>query len=435
MQLTELVDYAKSLDCVHCGLCLHTCPTYLLTGNESSSPRGRIHLMRSVAEGAAEADADFAEEMDFCLLCRHCESVCPSGVRFGRMMETTRAGLAESRQRPHVEQLARDFGFGTVLPSRAWLSMLAGLARFGQRLGLDRAAAAFLGERGAPIASMPPVPPADERRPLPRYTPAEGEVTGEVAVLEGCVMPELFGRVNRATVACLSAAGREVHCSRGATCCGSLHAHNGERALARRLTRETVEAHEALEAEVGTALPMVVNSAGCAAHLVEAHEVFAEDDPFVPRARAFAAKVIDFSRAFDGEARDRLAARLGRGPARRVAWDDPCHLCHGQGVRDEPRALIDLLPDVERVELEDSEACCGSAGVYSLARPADAAGVFAPKRDAFARSGADALVTGNPGCHLQWHAGLRAAGDDAPVLHLAELVAERLTPTPAGDAR
>ncbi|MCA8982008.1 MAG: 4Fe-4S dicluster domain-containing protein [Planctomycetes bacterium] len=433
MDAATLVDYAKSLDCVHCGLCLQSCPTYRLTGRESSSPRGRVHLMRSVAEGEAPADADFAEEMEFCLLCRGCESVCPSGVQFGRMMETTRGALSEAVERPLVEQLSRSFGFATVLPSRAWLSFLAGLGRFAQQLGLPQLAGQLLGERGAALASMPTIPPANERALLPEHSPAEGPVTGEVAVLEGCVMPELFGRVNRATVRCLTAAGREVHCSRGATCCGSLHAHNGELDLARRLTRETVEAHEALEARVGTELPLVVNSAGCAAHLVAADHLFEHDADFAPRARAFARKVVDFSASLDGPALERLAARLSGGPARRVAWDDPCHLCHGQGVRDEPRRLIDLLPSVERVPLEDSEACCGSAGIYSVLRPDTAAQVFAPKREAFERSGADCLVTANPGCQLQWDAGLRRAGVTAPVLHIAELVAERLPDAPRSD--
>lgn len=430
MDAQTIVDYAKSLDCVHCGLCLQSCPTYRITGRESSSPRGRIHLMRSVAEGELQADAEFAEEMEFCLLCRGCESVCPSGVQFGSMMETTRGALASSVERPLTEQLMRHFGFATVLPSRTWLSMLAGLARFAQQLGLPQLVGQFMGERGAALASMPEVPPTADRELLPLHSPAEGEVTGEVAVLEGCVMPELFGRVNRATVRCLTAAGRSVHCSRAATCCGSLHAHNGELDLARRLTRETVEAHEALEARVGSELPLVVNSAGCAAHLVEAHALFEADDVFTSRARAFAAKVVDFSASFDATALERLTARLSGGPARRVTWDDPCHLCHGQGVRDEPRRLIDSLPNVSRVPLEDSEACCGSAGIYSLLRPAAAAAVFASKRDAFERSGADCLITANPGCQLQWTSGLRDAGLESPVLHIAELVAERLSDTP-----
>jgi len=435
MDAPTLVDYAKSLDCVHCGLCLSSCPTYRLTGRESSSPRGRIHMMRSVAEGESPADADFAEEMEFCLLCRGCESVCPSGVQFGRMMETTRDGLDEVVERPLTEELMRSFGFGTVLPSRSWISMLAGFGRFAQRLGLPQLAGQLLGERGAALTAMPQIPPAEERALLPAHTPAEGEVTGAVAVLEGCVMPELFGRVNRATVRCLSAAGRDVHCSKGAACCGSLHAHNGELDLARQLTRETVEAHEALEAQVGTPLPLVVNSAGCAAHLVEAHHLFESDADFAPRARAFAAKVVDFSASFDDAARARLATRLSGGPARRVAWDDPCHLCHGQGVRDEPRRLIDMLPNVDRVPLEDSEACCGSAGIYSVLRPKAAAEVFAPKREAFERSGADCLVTANPGCHLQWDAGLHQAGNEAQVLHIAELVAERIGTAPRSQGK
>jgi glycolate oxidase iron-sulfur subunit len=351
------------------------------------------------------------------------------------MMETTRDGLDEVAQRPVAEQMMRRFGFGTVLPSRAWLSMLAGLGRFAQSLGLPQLAGLVLGDRGKALAALPRIPSAQERALLPEHTPAEGEVTGAVAVLEGCVMPELFGRVNRATVRCLSAAGREVHCAKGASCCGSLHAHNGELDSARRLTRETIAAHEALEARVGADLPLVVNSAGCAAHLIEAQHLFASDADFEPRARAFAAKVVDFSKSFDDVALEQLATRLAGGPMRVVAWDDPCHLCHGQGVRHEPRRLIDMLPNVRRVPLDDSEACCGSAGIYSILRPQAAAQVFAPKREAYERSGADCLVTANPGCQLQWDAGLRSAGIDAQVLHIAELVAERIAPVQHSDRR
>ena len=244
MDRERLVDYARSLDCIHCGLCLHTCPTYRLTGREASSPRGRIHLMRAVAEGRLEPDAAFDEEMGFCLVCRNCESVCPAGVEFGTMMEFTRDALVGEHRGGALARVARWLGFGVVLPSRRWLRIAAWTLRLAQKLGLTRLAGRVAGARGRALAALPPVPPARERRPLAESTPARGERHDVAAVLEGCVMPELFGRVNRATVAVLAAAGVESRVARGHVCCGALHAHNGDLFRARELARATIRAFD-----------------------------------------------------------------------------------------------------------------------------------------------------------------------------------------------
>ncbi len=405
MDPRTLVDYAKSLDCVHCGLCLNTCPTYKLTGREPSSPRGRIHLMRSLAEGAIEPDADFAEEMDFCLLCRHCESVCPSGVRFGAMMEHTRGALEPLRRRPLHVRIARALGFGLFLRDRGALSLAARVARI---VGRSR------------------LPASSERVVLPTLTPAEGERHATVVLLEGCVMPELLGNVNRASATVLARAGCEVRVSPNLFCCGSLHAHNGELAGARALARAAIEACESLCDERGTPLALVTNSAGCGSHLKELAALFEPGDPWRARAAALAARTLDLAELLAREPiRARLASRVRRSNALEslapITWDDPCHLCHGQGIRREPRALLGLVP-LARVELDGSENCCGSAGTWSLARPADAKAVLAPRLDALRASGARTLVTANPGCHLQWDTGVRAAGLDVRVLHLAELL-------------
>ncbi|MCZ6596201.1 MAG: (Fe-S)-binding protein [Planctomycetota bacterium] len=414
-----LIDYAKTLDCIHCGLCLQTCPTFLLTGAEASSPRGRIHLMRAVAEERLEPDATFAEEMDFCLLCRHCESVCPAGVQFGAMMEFTRGNIA--RKVPHglVARLARWVGFRVVLPRRLVLRALGSLLRLGQVTGLVKLAVLF-GERGRGALDLPPVPPLPARRLLPASTRPAGEEKGSAAVLEGCVMPELYARVNRATVDSLAALGYRVRVPSGVTCCGSLHAHNGDLDGARNLARRMIAAYEGLDD------PIVVNSAGCSAHMKELHHLFDEDDAWHARAHDFAGRVRDYTEfvAPQLEGRElRLGAEVVPGP---VAWDDPCHLCHGQGVRAEPRRILDAIKGLETVPLEGSESCCGSAGIYSLLRPEDSRAIFEPKREALARSGARTLVTANPGCQLQWESGLRRAGADVRVVHIAELVSAAL---------
>jgi len=423
MNARELVDYAASLDCIHCGLCLRTCPTYQLAGRESSSPRGRIHLMRAVAEGRLDPLAPaYGEELEFCLVCRHCESVCPAGVRFGEMMEHARSALADAAPRPWYERWARAIGFGKVLRSRAALRFAFGALRLLQSSGAIRLAAALGGRRGAALAAMPAVPPRKERASLPAATPARGERIGAVAVLEGCVMPELYGRVNRATVSALSAAGLECRTAPGHVCCGALHAHNGELEGARDLARGTIEHFDGLRDERGEPLPIAVNSAGCGAHMKAYGHLLADDAGWRERASRFAARVRDLTEILAPHAQ-LLTLELAPRALGKVAYDDPCHLCHGQRIRKEPRTLLDAVRGLERVELENSESCCGSAGIYSLLRPADSQAIFAPKAEALERSGADVLVTANPGCQLQWESGLAQAGSAKRVMHLAEVLA------------
>ncbi|MEM8710210.1 MAG: heterodisulfide reductase-related iron-sulfur binding cluster [Planctomycetota bacterium] len=418
---SSLIDHARSLDCIHCGLCLTTCPTYQLTGSETSSPRGRIHLMRAVAEERLEPDAGFREEMDFCLVCRHCESVCPAGVEFGAMMEFTRSTMVERHPPGPLARLARWVGFRRILPSRLGLKMAVLGLGLGQRLGLIRLVAPFLGLRGKVMRHLPSVPPRSERRPLPPVTPAEGKSRGRAIVLEGCVMPELFGRVNHAVARTLSASGLEVLSVPRHVCCGALHAHNGEMAQAEELARETIRRYDAVDAEA----PIVVDSAGCGAHMREYGRLLANDPEYAVRAATFGARVIDYSEALaNPEARERLAPKLTdqHGIEGTVTWDDPCHLCHGQGVTDQPRELLDSVPGIERVEMTAANSCCGSAGIYSVLRPGDSLDVLAPKLDHLKSTGARTLVTANPGCHQQWLVGVGIENLDVEVLHLAEVI-------------
>jgi glycolate oxidase iron-sulfur subunit len=431
-----IVDYAKSLDCIHCGLCLTTCPTYQLTGAESSSPRGRVHLMRAVAEGRLAPGAAFEEEMDFCLVCRHCESVCPAGVQFGAMMEVARSGLVERARGKPIERALRWLGFRVILVRRSALWLAISALRLAQRTGLIQLVAPLLGARGKALANFPPVPGARERVPLPARTPARDARMASVALLEGCVMPELYGRVNRATVACLAAAGIECRTSPGHVCCGALHAHNGDLEGARALARSTIEAFDRVRDDGDSeALPVVVNSAGCGAHMKEYERLLEQDPAWRERARAFSARVVDFAQFLARPAtRARLAATLVPRESATITYDDPCHLCHGQQIRAEPRALMDLLPGLSRVELEASESCCGSAGIYSLLRPGDSARILDKKLEALRASGAGILVTANPGCQLQWESGVKRAGLAVEVVHLAEVLARHLVTSAAPPA-
>ena len=421
---SSALDYARTLDCIHCGLCLNSCPTYRLSGREDESPRGRIHLMRAQAEGRLEADASYAADLESCLVCRNCETACPAGVEFGALMETARDALPAPGP---LGRLLRWVGFGKVLPSRRMLALAASAIRLSQRLGLVRLVAPLLGARGRALAATPAFPPAEQRRALPARTPARGESLGACAVLEGCVQRELYGRVNRATARVLAAAGDDVHACAEHACCGALHAHNGDLEGARALARETIERFEQLVDGEGSPLPLVVNAAGCGAHLREYGRLLADDPAWAERAEAFGQRVRDLSEHLTEPARlERLRGHLAGtrpedlpGP---VSWDDPCHLCHGQGVREQPRSLLDAIPGLDLRAMQRPEACCGSAGIHALLHPSESAEVLAEKLDDLEAAGARAVVTANPGCQMHWQGGLNQRGQGGEALHLAEVL-------------
>lgn len=428
MNDAEWVDYARTLDCIHCGLCLRTCPTYRLTGRETSSPRGRIALMRAVAEERLDPRTpEYGEELDFCLVCRHCESVCPAGVRFGEMMEHARAARETLIRRPAALRFLRWMGLRSTLDSRFLLARAHDGLRFAQRSGLIDAAAKLAGPRGKGLRFAPQIAPANERALLPQRSPAQGTRRGQVAMLEGCVMPELYPEVNRATARVLTGIGYDVITARAATCCGALAAHNGELDTARELGKRLIEAFETTATADETAAPIVVNSAGCGAHMKELARFFEGDLTWHYRATRFAERVVDFSEfvAPRLDATQRLSFARADAPWR-ATYDDPCHLCHGQGVRKQPREILDRIEGLRRVEMASSEACCGSAGIYSLLRPADSSAVIAPKLDEFEATGAELLITANPGCQMQWQAELRARGSKAVVSHIAEVLARAI---------
>ena len=438
----DLVDYAATLDCIHCGLCLESCPTYNLTGAESSSPRGRIHLMRAVAEENLEPDAEYRDEMEFCLVCRHCESVCPAGIHMGEMMSVARDAMYRAAPRPLLERLARWIGFRCLLPSRTALRVFGSLLRLGQRTGilaLKAQASPFGNAQLNALVALPPVPAGSERSLLPRRLPATGAATKStapvVSMLEGCVMPELYSGVNYATARVLTRLGSEVKTTRDSVCCGALHAHNGDLEGARSLAKKMIRAYQRLD-ESGQPTPIVVNSAGCGAHMKELAHLFEESDGWHQRAAEFSKRVVDFSEyvaPLIAEAEPSLVLKVEGA----VTWDNPCHLCHGQGIREQPLDLLKAveLPNGELVELANAESCCGSAGIYSALRPDDSADILNPKLDALEQSGAKTLVTSNPGCQMQWQSGIAKRALDVKVKHLAEVLDEALRESDFGSRK
>jgi glycolate oxidase iron-sulfur subunit len=395
--------YAGILDCVHCGLCLPACPTYRETGREISSPRGRIHLMRAVAEGRLPLGPALAEEAYLCLGCRACETACPSGVRFGRLLEETRAAVEQAGLRRGLAKRLESFALRRVVPHRAQLRRAVGALGLAQRLRFDRAARAVLPRRlGEALALAPRVPPRAERTPPAWRTPAEGRPRGRVIVFTGCVMTELFGDVHHATVRVLARNGFEVLVPRTQGCCGALHAHAGDGASARALLRANLAAFTGLRADA-----VVVNSAGCGAALREAGDWLpGEGEPLARLVRD------------PLEWLDEAGLRPPAGPLElRVCYDDPCHLVHGQRVREAPRRVLRQIPGLELVPHDDPASCCGAAGIYNLTHPAMAGAVLERKLRALAAADPDAITTGNPGCLMQLRAGAARLGLRAELLH------------------
>jgi glycolate oxidase iron-sulfur subunit len=398
--------YEKSLDCVHCGLCLQACPTYLVTGREQSSPRGRIYLMRGVAEGRVPLGDLMRDEAHLCLGCRACETACPSGVQYGAMVERTRAevrraGLREDRTSRLERALLRH-----LVPHPRRLALAFDLLGLGQRLHLDRLVLRFLPDRLREAhALLPASPPRHARRAGPSLLAAQGERRGRVGFLEGCVMPELFPDTNAATLRVLARNGFDVVVPSDQACCGALAAHAGDDETAHALARRNVLAF----ADVDVVL---TNSAGCGAALRDVTHWLGE------AGAPLAAKARDVS-AFLDEAGLRAPTDAVRATA---CYDDPCHLLHGQQVGDAPRRLLAAIPGLQLVAHADPGACCGAAGTYNLTQPEMSRAVLERKMDSLAAADPDLVVSGNPGCLMQLRAGLAGRGLRAEAIHPMDLL-------------
>ena len=427
---------AELARCVHCGLCMPHCPTFRELHVETESPRGRLHLMRALGEGRVEPSDTFVRHMYVCLDCRACEAACPSGVKFGQLMEATRAEIRHRRPASFGERALRWLVFRQLFPHPGRLALVGGLLRAYQRLGLQRLAR-FVGA----LLAAPRVPAADDlspRRarapaPLRRLLDAErllprlsgrffeprgvvappGAVRHRIAFFAGCVMRLAFAETNRATVRVLAHNGCAVALPEGQICCGALHVHAGEREQAKELARRNIAAFEASGAET-----IVVNAAGCGATLKEYGELLGHDPTWAERARAFSARVRDLSEFL---AELPLAPPRGRLEAQ-VTYQDACHLAHAQRIRQQPRDVLAAIPGLELSEMADADRCCGSAGIYNLTEPELAARFGAQKVDNVLATRADLVVSTNPGCLIQLRSGLRERGALTRAVHLADLL-------------
>jgi glycolate oxidase iron-sulfur subunit len=415
--------------CVHCGLCLAYCPTFSELGTEMDSPRGRIFIIKSLAEGRMTLSDSTVRHLSLCLDCRACETVCPAGVPYGRLIEAAKAEIERDRPGALGRRLFRWFNFGLLLGHPRLLGLAASGARFYQASGLQRLVRKsglvrlLPGTLPAWEALLPPVPARSERTAPPAVTRAEGACRARVALLTGCVQSVIFAAHNRATARVLAKNGCEVVVPTGQGCCGALNAHGGDHERALTMARQTIDAFEAARADA-----VVVNTSGCGAHMKAYGRLLADDRAYAERARRFAASVRDLA--------EFLALEPLRGPLSPVpltcTYHDPCHVVHGQKIKSEPRALLAQIPGLRVVELTESDWCCGSAGIYNLTEPEMATRLLHRKVSHVLATGAEAVVTANPGCILQIQAGLGAHDARVRVMHLVEIL-DRAYGGPGGE--
>ena len=407
-------EYDNMLSCIRCGLCLSVCPTYQQTMLEPEGPRGRIAMARALVEGHLYLTPDLLTHWDNCILCEACSAICPSGVQMERIGLSLRSAVTETRG--STAGFGIQAGMCWLLPNMGLMRTVTDLVSVYQRSGLQSMARAvgvlkLLGLEDAeamlPSITSPPLVPKGQ------VWEATGERRATVAILAGCIMSTAFGETDRATARVLVANGCQVSVPSSQGCCGALHAHRGELKAAQELARRNIDAFEREPVDT-----IVVNAAGCGA-IMKGYGHLLEDDPeYAARATVFSAKVRDFSE---------FLGALGPVPPTKevrmqVTYQEPCHLANAQRVREAPRQLMRAIPGLELREMAESALCCGSGALYNLTQRESSAGLRARKVRNAAATGAETIVTANPGCFLQLSQGLREAGLDLRVVHIADLL-------------
>jgi glycolate oxidase iron-sulfur subunit len=448
--------YDLMRQCIHCGFCLPTCPTYAVLGVEMDSPRGRIYQMQAVADGKLDVSDDFVEHMNCCVGCRACETACPSGVQFGKLIEAareqiqitttavvTQKGIKANGKEEYAQivppttirakknvatRLLRSFFFGTMLPSRTVLSIVfgglkvyqrSGLQTIVQRTGLLNALNAmptpFKGHLKLPEELMDSAKGAIIPGILPEITPASGIKRYRVGMISGCIMDQVFRDINEATIRVLAANGCEVITPRQQGCCGALHIHGGEAEHGRDLARKNIDIFERYNCDV-----IIINSAGCGSTLKEYDHLLREDPIYKQRAQDFSHKVKDISEFLVTI----KCLQPTSGIQQTVAYHDACHLVHGQKIKQQPRQLLASIPGMNLVNLKESDWCCGSAGIYNLTNQEMAQELLERKMDNIKATNASIIATGNPGCMMQIAMGARQRGLKLEVMHPIQLLDE-----------
>src|SRR4051812_18985024 len=402
--------------CIHRGMCLSQCPTYRVLGTEMDSPRGRIYQVLLADSGRIAINNEFVLHLDRCLGCRACETACPSGVKYGRILERARVEIESNYQRPWLGRKLREYFYGSVLHRFDRLATWAKLIRLYQKSGLQTLSRKLGIVNLHGVAELDALSPKIEDdfffREIGTTYPAVGERRARVAFLVGCIASVAFAELNRATIRVLNNNGIEVVVPNDQTCCGALHAHAGQLNTARELARKNIDAMLGDRFEA-----IVTNAAGCGAMMKEYAELLEHDATYAAKAKQFTAKVKDIN--------EYLAAIGLRPPTRklsaRVTYQDPCHLAHGQGVRSAPRQLLESL-GVEIVEMQRADDCCGSAGTYNVTQNELSMKILDAKMENVAATTPDIIATANVGCMLQLRAGVQRRGLKSEVVHVVELL-------------
>ncbi|WP_059173752.1 (Fe-S)-binding protein [Bacillus sp. FJAT-27445] len=409
-QFKERMDEDELLNCMRCGFCLPSCPTYIESGfQETHSPRGRIALMKAVADGLIEPGEDFERSLDLCLGCRACETVCPSGVRYGSLLEEARDIISSNKTYSFGVNVARKAAFKGLFPHQDRMRSVAGLIGFYQRSGLQTAVRklGFINLFPESLASMekilPDVPPMKELKNRPEYMPAIGKRTMRVAFFRGCLMDTMFLETNNATLKLLQLAGCEVVIPNSQACCGALHGHYGEKNSAKEMAKKNIEAFEGTGADY-----IISNAGGCGGFLIDYGHLLQNDKDWRTRAEIFSSKIKDLSEVLIE------AGFLGKVdlelPSQVVTYQDSCHLLNAMKTASAPRTLLMAIKGAEYREMAEADRCCGSAGIYNIIESEMSMKVLDYKMEKAKDTHAAAIVTANPGCLLQMKLGIEREG-------------------------
>lgn len=419
--LLQPFDLDEIMNCMHCGFCLPTCPTYVQTGLETYSPRGRIALMKGVATGQLPVDAEFEHHMNACLGCRACETACPAGVPYGGLLETAREVVQETKKIAERPSAVRHLIFKRIFPHPKrvrrlghllWAVQTLGLQSLANRTGLVRILPKALAEMQKSVGTV--ASPRKRRTRVSRMK-AEGETRLTVGMFTGCIMDVMFFETNQATARLLTKAGCDVVFVEAQNCCGAMHAHSGEMSGAKELAQRNIEAFERAGVDF-----VVNNAGGCGAALKEYGHWFKDDPVWEERARRFASR--------NRDANELLAElpplRFSKPLPYTVTYQDSCHLAHGQGVRNQPRELLRRIPGLKLVEMRQPDGCCGSAGTYNLTQFDMSMQILDGKMEQVRDTQARLIVTSNPGCLLQMKQGIRRAGLEGQMeaVHIIDLL-------------
>ena len=405
--------------CVHCGFCLQVCPTYLESGLEMESPRGRIALMKAVNESRLNVNQNVIAHWDLCIQCRACEAACPSGVEYGSLIESTMSRIRSDRNRTFLQRLLYGISMKYLIPRQNLLSLAMGTVSFYVKSGLQKWVRNLRILRIFPkaLSSLENITPTFNGRPFKTYGEfaSTSEERGKVFLLSGCVMPLSQGNQMRAAIRVLNHNGFTVEVPSGQTCCGAINSHVGDVETAKMLAIKNIEVFESEGRE-----PVIVCSAGCGARMKEYGHLFGDEPDLRDKSENFSERVVDINKFL----KDMIFKIPDSSIQYSVTYQDSCHLANVQGVKDEPREILKGIRGITFKEMEDSNICCGAGGTYMITEPEMSNAILSMKMECVAKTGAEVVVTANPGCFMQLETGIKNKGLDMRVKYITDLLDE-----------